>query len=222
MPKAMPKKSFFVSLIVLVGFYFVVGALERGPVVVAARTLGALPRTIAGYRSEDFSFEDRVMKELAPDDTVSRRFFPASGGVPIVLYAGYYGTAKGGRTGHNPYACYPGAGWGITEDERVQVPFAGRGVAINQIVVKRGGEREVVLFWYQSQRDHVVAKGLQQNLNRFWNRVANGRDDGAFVRLSADVVGDDAGPVKEQIQRFAAALMPQLAAHWPVEKEADR
>lgn len=215
----MPKKSFLVSLAILAAFYALLSALERAPVVVAARNLSGLPTEIAGWRGSDFSFEDRVMKELDPDDTLSRRYASPSGGPPIVLYVGYYGTAKGGRTGHNPYACYPGAGWGIVSDERVEVSFRGRPVKVNQIVVRQGGEEEVVLFWYQSRGDRIVARGLQQNINRFLGRLLEGRDDGAFVRLSRPS-GGDAAATSRLLRGFAAELMPQLAAHWPQEREA--
>jgi EpsI family protein len=217
----MPKKSFLVSLALLAGLYLLLGALERGPVVVAARTLSGLPTTLAGCRSSEFRFEDRVMKELDPDDTLSRQYAPLSGGRPIVLYVGYYGTAKGGRTGHNPYACYPGAGWAIVSDARVEVSFGGRPVKVNQIVVRRGSEEEVVLFWYQTQGENVAARGLQQNLNRLKQRLLYGRDDGAFVRLSTESAGDSTG-ASRKLRRFAAELMPQLSAHWPLETEVGR
>ncbi len=215
----MPRKSFYISLVLLAGVYALLHLLERGPVVVAARNLGRLTAHIAGYDGTDFAFEDRVMEELDPDDTLSRRYVPGTGDLqPIVLYVGYYGTAKGGRTGHNPYACYPGAGWGVVSDERVPVDFAGRTVSVNEIVVKRGLETQVVLFWYQSQRDRIIARGLQQNLNRFCNRLLHGRDDGAFVRLSADAP-EQVAPVSNQLRRFASQLMPLLAANWPAERE---
>ena len=216
----MPRKSVIISLVLLAALYGLLHATERGAVVVAEKNLQAVPAELLGYRGVDFRFEEKVMKDLAPDDTVSRHYAPPASGRPIMLYAGYYGTAKGGRTGHNPYACYPSAGWVILSDKTVEVPFGGRGAGVNQIIVKRGIEEECVIFWYQSQRDHiVVAKSIGQNVNRFWNRLLNGRDDGAFVRLSAPTEGNVEGCSKE-LRRFASALMPQLAAHWPREREA--
>jgi EpsI family protein len=215
-----PAKRFFVSLALLAGFYLLLSSLERGPVMVAAKNLDRLPHTIADYQGTDYTFEAAVMEELDPDVSVSRQLLPpeGSGLTPLFLYVGYYGTAKGGRTGHNPYACYPGAGWAIISNERVEVPFGGRQVQVNQIVVRRGSEEEVVLFWYQSAGDRIIVSGLQQNLNRFFGRILHGRDDGAFVRLSAPVTGE-VGPVSEQLRSLAAQLMPELSRYWPQERE---
>ncbi|MFH0810729.1 MAG: exosortase C-terminal domain/associated protein EpsI [Pseudomonadota bacterium] len=218
----MPGKKFYVSLAAILACFLGLHLLHRNPVVVVATNLERLPPALAGFQGHDNPFETAVMEELAPDASLSRSLVPPSGSrlAPMFLYVGYYGTAKGGRTAHNPYACYPAAGWSIVSDGRVEVYYQGQDepASVNEIVIKRGLESQVVLFWYQSRCNHIVHSGFQQNLNRFFSRLLHGRDDGAFVRLSADA-GEDVGRARRQLASFAERLIPQLAAHWPEERE---
>jgi EpsI family protein len=75
---------------------------------------------IAGFKATEDSFSDAVYKELNADMHVYRHY-RSDDGRQVDLYIGYYGTAKGGRTPHNPYGCLPGAGWGIVEDQRIDL-----------------------------------------------------------------------------------------------------
>ena len=64
----------------------------------------------------------------------------------------------------------------------------------------------------------MIATGMQQNLNRFKRRLLYNRDDGAFIRVSQDIQGDDY-QTKEQIEIFIKQLYPLLIEYWPEEME---
>ena len=117
----MSTKSFTISLIILLATIASVAAIaSRGETVVVATNLENLPMEIAGFKATEDFFPDSVYKELDADKHVYRHY-RSEDGRQVDLYVGYYGTAKGGRTGHNPYACLPGAGWGIVEARKVQL-----------------------------------------------------------------------------------------------------
>ena len=190
-------------------------ALQPAPVV-AERTLAHLPLELAGFHGENHAYDDETYRVLRADDNLLRLYRGAGDGY-VWLYVGYYGTRKGGRTGHLPQHCYPGAGYRIVDlgQETIQPRGWDREVRVNRILVERPSERLVALYWTQS-RDRVWESGLAINVNRFARRLTGRRDDGAFVRLSAEAADDPAAALERQ-KRFAEELIPALASEWPVE-----
>ena len=82
-------------------------------------------------------------------------------------------------------------------------------------MVKKGDTSQIVYHWYQDG-DKIIQSGIEQNINRFINKVRLNRDDGAFVRISIDGRSEGA---EETLIQFGRLLMPLIAENWPVEKE---
>lgn len=190
----------------------------RGIPEVLQTNLENLPRQIAGYQGIDDRFPDKVYLELNADQHVYRHYNNEDGRT-VDLYIGYYGTAKGGRTGHNPYACLPGSGWAIVERGQVRVATSYRpnGVTLNYLVASKDGLSNVMLHWYQSAGTKVLPTGLQQNLQQFAGRVLHNRNDGAYVQVSALTGDSEVDETRERIKAFARYVLDYLPAHWPVE-----
>ena len=211
---------FFVSLIILiVTIIFVFLISRRGEPVVVETNLENLPMEIAGLKATRDSFSESVYKELNADKHVYRHYRSADG-KHIDLYIGYYGTAKGGRTGHNPYACFTGAGWGIVEGRKVKLEVSHRQneVQVNYMLSQKEQIYDVVLHWYQSDQDKILATGIQMNVQRFLGRVLHNRNDGAFVRVSGTTDREGIEETKKRVESFAAKIIAILPNYWPVEK----
>lgn len=214
----MNNKAFVFSLFVLL---FTLGLTtwqgQRGKPAVLQTRLEALPKDLAGYQGSDGRFPDSVYRELNADLHVYRHYLGEDGQVD--LYIGYYGTAKGGRTGHNPYACLPGAGWAIIERSEIEVPTSYRpdGVTLNYVVAHKDGVSNVLLHWYQAAGTKVLANGMQQNLQRFVGRIAHNRNDGAYVQVSAFATDEEILPTQLRLKDFAREVLDLLPEYWPVE-----
>lgn len=216
----MNNKSFFISLITFfLTIVFVAVISKRGEPVVAQTNLEKIPMEIGGYKATEDSFPEAVLKELNADKHVYRHYQDDSGNV-IDLYIGYYGTAKGGRTPHNPYGCLPGAGWGIIDNKRISLKAAyyPEGVPVNYILALKDDSYNVVLHWYQSAKTKVISGGIQQNIKRFTGRVIINRDDGAFVRVSVFSNQKNLQNAKDRLAPFAEKVLNLLPQYWPVEK----
>jgi EpsI family protein len=215
-------KTFVISLIILLATIASVAAISsRGVPMVVKTNLENLPMEIAGYKATEDFFTDSVYKELNADKHVYRHYL-SSDGKQVDLYIGYYGTAKGGRTGHNPYGCLPGAGWGIIDSHKIRLKVKAEnypdGVDINYILSRKGELYETVLHWYQSAGNKVLATGIQQNIQRFIGRLFHNRNDGAFVRVS---VFSNEGEIEETeslAKSFAQEILNLLPKYWPVEQ----
>ena len=216
----MSSKSFYTSLFILISTIALVFAISRrGEPLVVKTNLENIPMEIAGFKGTESFFSDSVYKELNADRHVYRHY-RAEDGRQVDLYIGYYGTAKGGRTGHNPYGCLPGSGWGILEGQEVilKARYYPDGVAVNFILARRGDGYETVFHWYQSAGTKVLATGIQQNIQRFIGRVFYNRNDGAFVRIS--VFSQEKGIEKARVlaRSFSENVLDLLPTYWPIEQ----
>ena len=115
----MPKKPFTLSVLILLATIASIAVVsQRGVPRVVATNLEKVPMEILGYKASEGRFEQAVYDELDADKHVYRHYLNDRGEL-IDFYVGYYGTAKGGRTSHNPYSCLPGAGWSILEAKSI-------------------------------------------------------------------------------------------------------
>lgn len=222
----MTNKSFTISLIILLATIASAAAIaSRSEPVVVKTNLENLPMEISGYTATEDFFSDSVYTELNADKHVYRHY-RSDDGLQVDLYIGYYGTAKGGRTGHNPYACLPGAGWGIVETRKVQLTahslpltkYYPNGVEVNYVLARKGDTYESVLHWYQSAGTRILSTGIQQNIQRFFGRLFRNRNDGAFVRVSAFSDEDHIKEAESSVRSFALQVQSLLPKYWPVEQ----
>lgn len=214
----MRNSSFITALVLLV----VTGAASsllayRSTPVVVATNLEKIPMEIDGYRAIEDTFPESVYKELNADKHLYRHYRAADGSV-IDLYIGYYGTAKGGRTGHNPYSCLPGAGAAILETRGVKVPVDGKEITLNYIMSKKDDTKLIMFHWYQSAGRNIVTSGVKQNLKRFVGKILYNRNDGAFISLTTVAPDNDIKAAEQRLVSFAANTIGLLPVFWPVEK----
>lgn len=216
----MSTKAFTLSIVGMLVTLMLVGFISIRPNPVVVRTnLDDLPMQIAGYRGKEGTFPVSVYRELNADKHVYRHYLSGDGN-QLDLYIGYYGTAKGGRTSHNPYACLPGAGWAIVDSRKVKIrqtsPFPD--VEVNYVLSRRNGFNSVMVHWYQIAGVTVVSTGIQQNIERFWGRLLHNRNDGAFVRVTMQVPDELVAAAEAKVTDFAGLILQRLPSYWPVEE----
>ena len=188
----------------------------RPALAVDVQPLVELPTRVGSWRFvEDVPTEPAIEAELAADLNLHRVYLgPAA--EPIWLYVGYYGTERGGRPEHTPQFCYPSQGWAIASDRVLDVTPRDH-LRVNEYVVERNGERQLVHFWYRSHLRTGMLGGLDQNLDRIVGRIAYGRADGALIRLSTPIGPEGEVPARGRLISFASELDPMFASHWPEE-----
>jgi EpsI family protein len=199
-----------------------VGALAwwlqtRPGLVVDASPLASLPSTVGTMRSVEMPVESAVESILRADFNVQRAYVPPPKADPIWVYIGYYGTERGGRPEHVPRGCYIGAGWDI---ESASVVGAGDGTdrRMNEYLVEKAGERQLVHFWYRSARRTGMIGGIDQRLDQIVGRIRTGRADGALIRVSTTLTSGGESEARARLLGFGSELDRQLAQHWPVER----
>jgi EpsI family protein len=171
-----------------------------------------------GRRAPDLTPE--VLKLLGADEYIMRSYTSA-GKVPLNLYIGYHASQRQGDTIHSPLNCLPGAGWEPMEVSRIQIPVRASAageptpIDVNRVVIAKGLDKALVLYWYQSPR-RVVASEYWGKVYTVLDSVRYHRTDAAMVRIVAPLT-DDVSPdaVEKQAVAFAQALFPRLSVHLP-------
>ena len=182
------------------------------------RRLATFPAELQGWKGTDDPFDKNVMKVVATDDDLHRLY--KKGSDYLWLYVGYYGTRKGGRTGHLPHHCYPAAGYRIVTFDMVSLQRAdGRRERVNHLILEKDGQTSSTMYWIHSGEQQVLTDGWMMNLTRLRRRLTNGRDDGALVRISGPVQGSVEETVARQKQ-FAESFLEAIPGHWPLEKSS--
>ena len=99
---------------------------------------------------------------------------------------------------HSPLNCLPGAGWEPVKRSRVPItvrtdPDPGapvQTVTMNRIVIQKGLDRQVVLYWYQSH-GRVVASEYWGKIYTVLDAIRLNRTDAAMVRVMSAVPDRD-------------------------------
>jgi EpsI family protein len=219
----MTRRLFVISLLLLATFGYLTRKSTAEPVPIR-ETLATLPYEIGqwhGRREPDY--EDKIVQVLGVDE-YARRTYRAPRQGWISLYIGYYASQRQGNTMHSPLNCLPGAGWTPTRQARTTLLVrerpdadATRSITINDFLIEKGLEREIVLYWYQSH-DRVIASEYWGRIYTVVDAINRNRTDAAFIRIVVPVYGDSSTAISDAERRgheFAQALFPYLGGHLP-------
>lgn len=203
-----------VSLLCLMASALVLKTSTQGEAVPLRRTLDEFPTTIGGWRGQEATvLEVEVLNILRASDYLMRRYVDASGRAAW-LYIGYWQTQRKGAQIHSPKNCLPGSGWEPLEASSLAISLpGGRLLPVNRFVIQKGGEREVVLYWYRAQGEDVAGE-VSAKISMVTSAITRHRTDGALVRVSSSVNGTVA-ETSDRLVSFVRAMYPVLALYLP-------
>jgi EpsI family protein len=161
-----------------------------------------------------------VVAVLGVDEYINRAYVDPTSQTPgpLWLYVGYYKSQRQGDTIHSPLNCIPGAGWEPIKAARPQIaiPGAPSPITVNQLLIEKGADRQVVVYWYQAH-GRVVASEYSSRLWMVYDAIRLNRSDGALVRVISPVLASesDASAAEGRIAHFVQELFPRLDAYLP-------
>jgi exosortase D (VPLPA-CTERM-specific) len=194
------------------------GALTRTEAVRPRQPLSTLPKSVGSWRSVDDSpLDEKVLALLRVDEYVNRAY-GAPGRPWVSLYVGYYRSQRQGQTMHSPLNCLPGAGWEPVERGRVSVPAPGGGARpgnaeINRLIIQKGLERELVLYWYQAH-GRIVASEYWGKIYTVVDAIRLNRSDASMVRVIVPIPSQDASAeaaAERAALDFVTEILPELS-----------
>jgi EpsI family protein len=173
--------------------------------------LSQLPLVVGEWKGRlEADFSKEILDVLRVDDYTTRTYASPRRG-HVGFYVGYHATQRQGSSIHSPLNCLPGSGWIPVALSRIplQVPYAPGGsprtVEVNRVVIERGVDRQLVLYWYESH-GRVVASEYWGKIYSVVDAIRLNRTDAAMVRVIAPI---EAGRV-EQAERAAADFVREV------------
>jgi EpsI family protein len=196
-------------------------AHDSGPATVPPRdSLSNLPMVIGSWRGREMGELSENERDMLRVDDYANRAYTKPDGTSIGLYIGFH--RAGGF--HSPLNCLPGAGWIPVKKSYLDLPVkasaggaAETSIHINQIVILKGLDKQVVLYWYQGC-GRVIASEYWGLIYGMIDKMRLGRTDAALVRIIAPAESLD--PAAEQAAArdaadFARAIYPLLSRYIP-------
>lgn len=193
-----------VAVIMLGGTWGLLQSLSHGEPVLAKKPFAEFPLTLGEqWQGKELGLEQNILDVLKLSDYMMRVYVPLRNseretmnggrgegvreGAPVWLYVGYYQSQRTGATYHSPKNCLPGAGWQFVNAEEARVLAPGNApITINHVVIQKGLDKQVVLYWYQD-RGRVIASEYWAKAYMIWDAMTKNRTDGALVRVSVPV-----------------------------------
>lgn len=208
----------FACLVVSAG---VVARADRAEPIPIRQTLDKFPLKMGDWEGvQQPPFAKDILAILGVDDYLTRAYFTNNRTEGAGVYIGYYQSQRQGDTMHSPLNCLPGAGWEPLSKSflTVNVPqgSGARDIEINRYVIRKGLERQLVLYWYQAH-DRIVASEYWGKFYLVADAMRMNRTDGALVRVIVPVANDDQNEARAEATavRFIKTLFPKLSEFLP-------
>jgi EpsI family protein len=197
-------------------------AVTKAEIVPVRQSFSTFPIELDGWNGQRAAeFDEKTLSILGVDEYLTRFYYrPVS--ASLHLYVGYYESQRQGDTIHSPMNCLPGAGWEPAQKGRMKVSVREnlqssnvRPIEINRVVIQKGVERRLVLYWYQGH-GRVLASEYSGKIFMVLDAIRTNRTDAALVRVIAPIAGGESEEVAEQSAvQFVQALFPRLADYLP-------
>lgn len=174
--------------------------------------LHQLPMQLGNWNAiGEGSLESAVTEYLKPDEYILRDYVAKNGAAPISLFAAYFKSLQNTYGPHSPRVCLPGSGWleRSSSIESVQVPGRATGIPVNEYVMEKAGDRILVLYWYQNDRN-IWAEEFQAKLRLLPDLIRYKRSDASLIRLVTPIQGTSAGKELADCTEFTRLLFPEL------------
>lgn len=178
--------------------------------------LASFPSAMGQWKGKDLQTSAELAESLGPGEFLLRDYVNRDQRTAANLFIAYFPSQRAGDTIHSPKNCLPGAGWIPAETSRIWIDQpGGNKVEVNRILVTKGAERALVLYWYQAHgrvtpseygaKYYLVADAIRMN-----------RSDGALVRIITFMKnGESVRDAETTDIGFAQLISPLLDGYVP-------
>lgn len=186
---------------------------SKGTVVPIKQSLDHFPRTLGKWTCiKTGKLPDTVEQVLGVDDYIDRSYQSDSGEI-INLYVSYFASMEG-KGFHSPRNCMPGAGWDVASLKPLTLSIhhsEGTPVVINQMIMQKGAERQIVLYWYHC-RGRIIHSEYMEKTYQVIDSIFKRRTDGSFIRIMAP---SNKGGAINNMKEFTKHVIPLLEEYLP-------
>ncbi len=207
---------FLVLAVLLAATFGLLRARDREEILPTHETLSKFPLQLGQWRGKDLPLSPETREVLGPGDFLVRDYFNPSQREVANLFIAFFPSQRQGDTIHSPKNCLPGAGWVPTESSRIWIEGRdGRKIEVNRYLVEKGGERALVLYWYQAH-GQVIPSEYRAKYHLIADALMMNRSDGALIRIATILRnGESASNAEARAVSFAQLTLPLLDNYIP-------
>jgi EpsI family protein len=205
------------ALLLLASTALFLQARSRKEVFPPRLPLSSFPTQLGAWSGQDIEIPQDVLSVLGPGDFLLRVYRNDTQRLPYNdIFVAYFPSQRAGDTIHSPKNCLPGAGWTPIESSRVDLAIRGDApFAVNRYVIAKGGERQLVLYWYLAH-NRAVASEYWAKVYLVTDSIRMNRSDGSLVRLTTRMLpGESLDSAMNRLTPFAADVVPLLNQYIP-------
>lgn len=160
-----------------------------------------------GWERDNVSKLDQpIIDALDLDDYINQSY--SDGEDTIMLYVGYYYSAKKIGAAHDPMVCFPGQGWKISNSQTNQrVLASGQRVSYSVMTGELGQQKELITYWFQAH-DKTNANTFSQKIALLWKKLRGQGEDNAFVRITIPIGSKPIKYYNDKTFQFIEAFYP--------------
>ena len=191
-------------------------SLSHGAPPLLPKKLADFPQMAGNWKGVDVPLEEGVEEVLGATDLLSRIYVGPQERNNLGLFVAFFASQRKGGAIHSPKNCLPGAGWSVVSGNIIPISMPGypEPVMVNRYVVQKGRDKQVVLYWYQSQ-GRIVASEYSAKMYLIWDAATRNRTDGALVRVVSPVIGGDETAALKRAVSFIQEIAPPLQSYLP-------
>ena len=202
--------------VILIGASVFVHSLHKGTSVPIRQSLDTFPRQIGEWTLiSRRSLSEQIENKLGVDDYLDWEYVSPAGHVAS-LYISYFSSMEN-KGFHSPRNCMPGAGWDVASLHPLVLEAhhsKKTEIEINEMILQKGIERQVVLYWYQC-RGRFVRSEYMEKIYQVLDSIVKRRTDGAFIRIMGPVSGINTDRTTTYLTGFTEQVIPILNEYLP-------
>lgn len=197
---------FALVAVALVGAALFLQTRARQDLLPPGPALASLPLQFGGWKGADLPFAPHALVVLGPGEFLLREYRQGEDSAYVDVYVAHRANQQA-LEHHVPTECLLGSGWSVAAAGTATFSVAGEpGFTANRYVVTRGGERQLVLFWFWAH-----GRGMA-SLNRadFYltlDSLRLNRNDSMLVRINTPLRPGETMEAAEQ-------RLLSFAGHW--------
>jgi EpsI family protein len=169
------------------------------------------PHTVGDWRLDrQIHMSDRIIRVLETEDTIYWTYRRENGDkVDLVLVYSPHNR----KVSHPPDICFQGGGWEQQMKDILPAPYGESFgfTKVNRLVLERGRERQIALYWYKTGKEQTPSY-LKQQIGYLINSALRRESRSvALIRLTA--FAEEATQIEEktaQLQAFAEQITPTI------------
>jgi EpsI family protein len=212
----MPEPRLIIVPVLLLGQLFLVRWAAGGERPPAPPVLSSVPFEFREWRHmQEVPIAADIAGELRADQLLSRTYAHAPSGSVADLFVAWFQSQRAGTSQpHSPKVCLPAVGWMPALTGTITLDTTAGAITVNRYIVVKGGQRNVVLYWYQGPR-RVTAGEWEAKLWLMADALRYNRTDTALVRVVVPSIHGDDEKATGAAASFAQNLYPLLRVNLP-------